>query len=130
MAANPVIQMAAASVACCALVFLFSGSGSVAPILFGMFAPLGVAIGSWTIVERVHTQTPAQVSGVMIKLFAAKLLVFGAYVAAVVLLLPSHRVLFVLSFTFQYILLHMIEAVHLRRLFVADGNPPRRLSVS
>ena len=131
MAANPVTRMAAASAVCGAVVFLFSGAENATAVLFGMFAPLGVAIGSWMLVQRVHTQSPEQVSGLMIKLFAAKLLVFGGYVAAVVLLLlPSDRVLFALSFSFQYLLLHMIEAVYLRRLFAAGDEAARRLSVS
>jgi hypothetical protein len=42
---------------------------------------------------------------------------FGAYVAAVVGLLDSGTSAFVASFTCQYIVLHLVEAMYLRRLF-------------
>jgi len=56
----------------------------------------------------------------MIKLFAVKLLFFGAYVTAVVMSLPAGKTVFVASFVSQYILLHVMEAIYLRRLFSAS----------
>jgi hypothetical protein len=63
------------------------------------------------------------VPGVLIKLFGAKMLLVAAYVVIVMSLLPGARVLFVASFTVQYVLLHVMEAFFLRRLF--DGRSAR-----
>jgi hypothetical protein len=130
MAANPVARLTAASAACGVFLLLISGVHAFAPVLFGMLAPLAVAITTWVIVQRTHARAPEQVSGLMIKLFGAKMVVFGAYVASVLLVVPAQRVTFVVSFTCQYILLHLIEAWYLRRLFVAGDDPAGRLSVS
>jgi hypothetical protein len=119
--------MAAAAVACCTAVMVIAGPNSRGAVLLGMLGPLAAALASWTIVERVHGRAPGRVPGLMIRLFAAKLVLFGAYVAALALLLPAGNVAFVVSFTCHYILLHVMEAVYLQRLF---GNAGQRWGVS
>lgn len=122
----PLAQMALASVACWAAVaVLLDGAARVA-VLLGAAGPLAVAAGTWLVIERTQRRQPERVSGVMIKLFAAKLVLVGAYVAAVVKLLPSGSVPFVVSFVCQYVLLHVIEAFHLRRLFAGDRRAAAR----
>jgi hypothetical protein len=122
MAANPVARMAAASVACWALVSFLAGGTNRSAVFLGMLGPLMAAVASWAIVERVHARAPERVSGVMIRLFGAKVVLFGAYVAAVVMLIPTAIVAFAVSFTAQYVLLHVMEAFYLRRLF-SGGTP-------
>lgn len=132
MAANPVARMAASAIACSVLLGVASGPASVVAVVLGMAGPLIAAVGSWIIVERVHLRAPNQVSGTMIRLFGAKMLLFGAYAGASVLLLPAGRgrTAFVVSFAAHYILLHMMEALYLRRLFSARPFDGQRLSVS
>lgn len=72
--------------------------------------------------ERVHRREPAGTSPAMIKLFAAKMVFFGVYVAGVVMLLRVPTRAFVVSFTSQYIMLHFMEAIFLRRLFAAGAG--------
>lgn len=117
MAANPLIRMTAAGAALCAGLWLASEPGDGGAVILGMPGPLGAALVTWRVVERTHARAPERVSGIMIKLFGAKLVLFAAYIAAVVLLLASGNVAFVVSFTCHYILLHAMEAVYLRRLF-------------
>jgi hypothetical protein len=121
MATHPVTYMALASLVCAAAVSLFVGAGAERAVLLGMLGPFAVAAGSWAIVQRTHERAPARVSGLMIKLFAAKMLLVGGYVAAVVLLFPAGRIPFVASFTAEYALLHLMEAWYLRRLFLGDA---------
>jgi hypothetical protein len=109
--------MAATSVVCWLVLLAVVGLQNAVAALVGAAGPLLGALGTWRIVERTHVRAPERTSGVMIKLFAAKMLLFGAYVVAVVLLLPDWTTVFVVSFTSQYILLHVMEAVFLRRLF-------------
>ena len=115
--------MAAAGVVCWGALTLVMGSANRTAVLVGSLGPVVAALGTWVVVERLHRRAPARVSSAMIKLFAAKMLFFGAYVAAAVLLLPIATRAFVVSFTSQYIMLHFMEAVFLRRLFAAsDGH--------
>lgn len=109
--------MAAAALVCGTAIGLIMGPGSLGAVLAGSAAPVVGAAVTWLIVERVHRREPAKVSPAMIKLFAAKMVFFGAYVAAAVTLLPVPTRAFVVSFTSQYIMLHFMEAMFLRRLF-------------
>jgi hypothetical protein len=115
--------MVAASLVCWGTLTLVMGPEHRTAVLSGSAGPLVAALGTWIVVERLHRHRPAQVSSAMIKLFAAKMLFFGAYVAAAVMLLPRATRAFVVSFTSQYIMLHFIEAVFLRRLFAGSDGP-------
>jgi hypothetical protein len=130
MAANPVGRIIVAALACCAVVSIATGSRSLVAVLLGMAGPLAATIGSWMILERARVRTPDKVSGVMIKLFAAKMILFGAYIAAAIPLLPGARTVFMGSFVSHYIVLHVMEALHLRRLFSVRHGDGRRLGVS
>lgn len=117
MGTKPLVWMAAASALCWVIVLGVTGSQNAGAALLGAMGPLAGALGTWVVVQRSYARGPERTSGVMIKLFAAKMLAFGAYVAAVVVLLPEWTTVFVVSFTSQYILLHVMEAVFFRRLF-------------
>jgi hypothetical protein len=134
MATKALTQMAGAALGCFVVVSLLTAGRSPLAVLFGLLGPLAAAVASWVLIERAYHQSQARASALMVKLFGAKMVFFGAYVAAVVLwLLPEARVPFVVSFVSHYILLHLMEALCLRRLFAArdrrmvDGQ---RLSVS
>jgi hypothetical protein len=121
MATHPVARMALASIVCWGVVSWLTGGATGGAVTLGMLGPLAVASGAWVVMERTHTRVPERLPGLMIKLFGAKMLLFGAYVAAVVMLLPAGSVAFVLSFTATYTVLHVMEALYLRRLF--SGKP-------
>ena len=114
--------MAAASLACGAGLLLVVGPGEYRAVALGTLGPLAAALGTWIAVKGTHDRTPERVSGLMVKLFGAKLVLFAAYIAAVVLLLDAGNIAFVASFTCQYVLLHVTEALYLRRLFAERGQ--------
>ncbi len=124
MAAQVLGGMAGASLVCsAAFVVMLPGGEGRSAVLVGMAGPLAVAVSTWMLVARQHQRAPDQISALMIKLFAAKLVLFGAYVAvAVMRLSPENVVPFVVSFTCHYILLHLMEAFYLRRLFAGDHH--------
>ncbi len=124
--AQPVIRMALASGLLLAGLLLASGPGDRLPVALGWLGPLLVTIASWTLVERVHLGSPERVSALMVKLFGAKMLLFGGFAAAVLIRLPGSRVAFIVSFTAQYILLHVMEALYLRRLCSSETAAPGR----
>jgi hypothetical protein len=116
MATNPLGPMALVGVVCWCVGSLLTGAEARAGVTLGVMGPLGVASAAWVLMDRAHQRAPEALHAVMIKLFAAKMLVFGAYVAAVVMLLPTGAVPFVVSFTTTYAVLHVMEALYLRRL--------------
>jgi hypothetical protein len=126
MAAHPVAYMVLASIGCWAVVSWLTGAATGGAVPLGVLGPLTVAAGAWLIMERTHTRAPERLPGLMIKLFAAKMVFFGAYVAAVVMLLSGGSVPFVLSFTATYTVLHVMEALYLRRLFSSRPAAPGR----
>jgi hypothetical protein len=131
MGTKALTRMAAAALGCSVVVSLLTAGRSPLAVLFGMLGPLAAALASWVLVERAYHQAPARASALMVKLFGAKMVFFGAYVATVVvLLLPEARIPFVVSFVSHYILLHLMEALCLRRLFAARDVDGQRLSVS
>ena len=121
MASHPVAQMAVASAACLAAVLVVTRAAAPGAVVAGMAAPLVAAVVTWLLVERTHRRAPARVSGLMIKLFGAKLVLIGGYVAAAVMLLDGGAISFVVSFVAHYLLLHVMEAFYLRRLLL--GGP-------
>lgn len=123
MAAGPLARLVVASAGCAAITAAVAGAAG--SVLLGAVGPLAAAVGTWIAVRRAHREAPARVSGLMVKLFGAKMVFFGAYVAAAVLLAGVEPVPFAASFTAQYVLLHVMEAWYLRRLFAGDGAPGR-----
>ena len=102
---------------------LFGGGAGVS-ILAGMLAPLAATAGTWIAVKSAQRRNPAGVTRVMMMGFAAKIVFFGAYVAAVLRLgggavrpLP-----FVVSLTVYFIALYLAEALLLRRLFAGGAS--------
>lgn len=119
---GPIGWMVAASFVCWGGLSFVMGPESRSAVLLGSVGPLVAAVATWIVVERMHARKPDRVSSAMIKLLAAKMLFFGAYVASAVLLLQLPVRAFVVSFTSQYIMLHFIEALLLRRLFAGPGG--------
>lgn len=113
----PPVALIAAGGLCALLLRAAAGPGTTAAVVLGTVGPLLGGVATWLAVRRTHARAPAEVPGLMIKLFGAKLVGFAAYVAFVLLVVLQETTVFVVSFTCQYILLHLVQAVYLRRLF-------------
>lgn len=119
---KPVTTMVGGSVASWLVATAIVGLRTGLEILLGMLAPLAVASGTLVLVERTYRRHPTRLTALMIKAFAAKMVVFGAYVALVVSLAPVRIVPFVISFTSYFIALHLAEALALRGLFAGGAR--------
>jgi hypothetical protein len=86
-------------------------------ILFGMLGPLFSVTVTWVLAERIYQRNPGALTSLMVMSFAGKLVFFGAYVAAMLRVLSVRPAPFVVCFTGYFIVLYLIEALHLRRLF-------------
>ncbi len=86
-------------------------------ILFGMLGPLVAVAGSWAGLEWVRRRNPEALTALMMAGFAGKLIFFGIYVTVMLRVLSLRPVPFVASFTSYFIVLYLIEALFLRRLF-------------
>jgi hypothetical protein len=93
---------------------------SLGETALGVAGPLAATCGSWLLIVRTMRRDPTQVTPLMMKSFAAKLLFFGLYVVLMVTVLKLRPVPFIVSFTSAFITLYLIEAVYLQRLF-AEG---------
>jgi len=85
-------------------------------VLLGMLGPLAIVSATWVLMERAYARDPRQLTALMMKAFAAKMVLFGAYVAVMIGLLSRRPVPFVASFTAYFIALYLCEAILLRRL--------------
>lgn len=119
---NPVVWMVAGSTASAWLVTRMWPAVSGPAVFLGMLGPL-VAVGSsWIAIERTYRDNPARLTGVMVKAFAAKMLLFGAYVAAMLVVVRVDPVPFVLSFTAYFLVLYAVQATLLQRLFTKHAR--------
>lgn len=98
--------------------------GTVSEVLFGMAGPLTAAGTTWVLAARTNRRHPERLKALMIKAFAAKMIVYGAYVVLVLEVLQVRPMPFVISFTGYFIALHGIEAFCLTRL-VAGAQSSR-----
>ena len=114
---TPVAWMVGASIVSWLIVSRVAGPDANPEVLYGMLAPLVVAVVSWIVIERTYRSNPERLTHVMVGGFAVKALFLGAYVAGMLRLIGLRPVPFVVSFTSYFIALHVTEAMFLRRLF-------------
>jgi hypothetical protein len=114
---TPVAWMAGASVVSWLIASRVIGDEANPEVLYGMLAPLLVAVVSWVVVERTYRANPERLMRVMVEGLALKAVFFGAYVVGMLRVVGLRPVPFVVSFTSYFIALHVTEAVFLRRLF-------------
>jgi len=114
---KPVIWMVVASMTSWLAASLVFDERTSIEVMWGMLGPLLAVAASWVLMERTYRQHPESTTAVMVAGFAAKLVFFGAYVTVMLWGLSLRPVPFVLSFTSYFIVLYLIEALYLRRLF-------------
>ena len=114
---TPVAWMAGASIVSWLIASRAVGPEANPEVLYGMLAPLVVAVVSWIVIERTYRSNPERLTRVMVEGLAVKAVFFGAYVAGMLRVIGLRPVPFVVSFTSYFIALHVTEAVFLRRLF-------------
>jgi hypothetical protein len=114
---KPVAWMVGASLISWLVANRLAGADANPEVLYGMLAPLVIAVGSWVVTERTYRAAPERLMGVMVQGLAIKAVLFGAYVVTMLRVLGLRPVPFVVSFTSYFIALHVIEAVFMQRLF-------------
>ncbi|MCY4659452.1 MAG: hypothetical protein OXF93_06525 [Acidobacteria bacterium] len=110
-----VLTLAGATLASAALVAV-AAPGAAVEIGLGLAAPLAAAICTHVAIARTHRRDPARLTGVMVRLFAGKFILFGAYIVLTLTSLSLEVAPFLLSFVTYFAVLHVVEAAHLRRL--------------
>jgi drug/metabolite transporter (DMT)-like permease len=110
--------LAGSILSCAAIVAMLGDEGDLRrAVWLGMLGPLVATLCAMVAMNRAYRRSPASLTGVMIKAFVAKMVFFGGYVALVVKSGWVRPVPFAVSFTGYFLVLHMIEAFRLRRLF-------------
>ncbi len=95
---------------------LWAASGRGIEVLLGVVAPVLTTAVSWVSVTRAWATAPASSLAVMIRGFVVKALFFIAWVMIVLKGLEVRPEPFVASLTASFLVLHFIEAWHLKRL--------------
>ena len=116
---KPAAWMIAASLASWLAIAAVADRGTSVAVLFGMAAPLVVAVATWLLSERTFRRNPERLTSLMMASFGGKMVLFGAYVAVVLKVFAQPAIPFVASFTGYFIALHLCEALLLRRLFTS-----------
>jgi hypothetical protein len=109
-------MVGASGASCLAIGLLMPRQAGIA-VAFGMFGPLAATSISWMLAERTFRKQPEALTQVMIGSFVAKMVFFGVYVTVMLRVLMLTPVPFVVSFTSYFIVLYLIEAFLLKRLF-------------
>ncbi|MCY4078086.1 MAG: hypothetical protein OXH04_21950 [Acidobacteria bacterium] len=113
-----VLTLAGATLASGALVAV-ALPGATLEIWLGLAAPLVAANCTHLAIARTHRRDAARHTGVMVRRFAGKFVLFGAYIVLAMTSLPLDAAPFLLSFVAYFAVLHVVEAAHLRRLSAA-----------
>jgi hypothetical protein len=82
----------------------------------GMLGPSLVAAVEWIAIERAFRRDPGAVTGVMLRMFAGKMVFFGGYVILLFGSMALSPVPFVVSFVGYFLTLMVVEAFFLGRL--------------
>jgi hypothetical protein len=114
--------MAAAAIGSALAIVAIAGRARAAGVLLGMLAPLAATTVSWVVTERTYTRDPERLTATMIAAFAAKVVLFGVYVAWVIGVVGLDPTPFVVSFTGYFIALYFTEALLMRRLFAKTAE--------
>ena len=117
---SPLLQIVLAAVTIATAVTAVTGPAPAADGLLGVAAPAIAACGAGTIVARMQRTAPERTTQTMVGLMMAKVLVFGVYTAVLLGLRLVTPAPFVAGFAISFVALHAIQAMHLRRLFVAN----------
>jgi hypothetical protein len=117
---KPLLTMVGASLVVWLMATTVSGMAAVPEAALGTLGPLVAACGSWMLIERTMRRHATQVTPMMLKLFAVKMLFFGLFVVIAIVALGMRPVPFMITFTSAFVTLYLLEAFYLHRLF-ADG---------
>jgi hypothetical protein len=89
-------------------------------VLYGFLAPLMVVVVSWLVVKRAYRANSAGLLPVLLVGMVLKLLFLAAYAAVMLRVLQLQPIPFVVTFTASFVVLHNIEALLMRRLFMSE----------
>ena len=114
--------MLGAGIGCSLCAYAALGAPAGLAVLLGAAAPLAAAAGTRLAVDSASRKNPAVMTQVLIVGFAGKMVFFGAYVAVVLEVVSVRPLPFVVSFTAFFLVCHVVEALHLRRLSAGNGS--------
>ena len=111
--------MLALSIVSLLVLFVLLGFTTGFEIFLGMLGPLVSAVASWIAMERQFKRRPGKMTGLLLKIFAAKMIFFAVYLSVFISTGLVRPIPFVISFLGYFLFLHVMEAIGLRRLNVA-----------
>jgi F0F1-type ATP synthase assembly protein I len=120
---KPLLWMTGSSIGSWLAVTAAGGAALNPEMLLGMAGPLISASVTWIVLARTHATAPERMTNALIIGFAAKMVLFAAYVVVMIGVWRVRPVPFMAGFATYFIGLHLMEAVFLRRLLAPDMRP-------
>ena len=120
---TPIAWMVGLSIVGWAVITLAAAEPVNPELLWGMIGPLASAVITWFLVARAYRTAPERVTGVLVAGFAAKIVFFGLYLAAMLRVLELRVVPFAVAFVGYVVALYALEALFLKRLFAGSMRP-------
>jgi hypothetical protein len=110
------VWMTAAAIGAWLAIGLVAGVELFDEIGLGIAGPLAAAIATRLVVEHTAATDQARLHQRLLQGFALKAVFFAVYVVVMLRGLHLQPLPFVVSFTSTFLVLHVIEAIHLQRL--------------
>ena len=120
---TPIVWMIGLSVVGWTVITLAADEPVNPELLWGMIGPLASAVITWVLVARAYRTAPERVTSVLVAGFAAKIVFFGLYLAAMLRVMELRVVPFAVAFVGYVIALYALEALFLKRLFAGSMRP-------
>ena len=115
----PVLPFVVSAMLLWLMITCVAGVDRAGDVLLGVLGPAIAACASWAILTRTHRMAPEESTRTMIMLFMGKAVAFGLYLAAILGLGLVSPVPFIVGFSVSFVVLHVIQTVFLRRLFLS-----------
>jgi hypothetical protein len=118
-ALTPIPRLLVCGAAAGLLIVAATGADAARDVLLGVSGPVVAACGTWIWIARVYRTAPDRSMQAMLALFMAKILLFGIYTIALLEAGVVEPLPFVASFVASFVMLHVMQAMQLRRLFAS-----------
>lgn len=112
------VWMTAAAIGAWIAIGLMAGVDLLDDIGLGIAGPLAAAVATRLVVEHTAVTNRALLHQRLLQGFAVKVVFFAVYVVVMLRGLHLQPLPFVVSFTSAFLVLHVMEAIHLQRLTV------------
>lgn len=97
-------------------------NGVFGSALLGFLVPLGIHLPTFLVIRKMVGSDPLKMMKTNVVGFLVRILLYGIVIGLVVSFVDLRIVVFILSFSGVFVLLHLGEALYFTRLFLTREN--------